>query len=373
MADADAVAPLSEVEAAALFADLADLPGLLLAVSGGPDSTALLFLMARWRGTLRTGPDLLAATVDHGLRPQSRQEAAAVGDLAARLGVPHRTLVWRGEKPRTGLQEAARAARYQLLAQAARRAGMRHIVTAHTRDDQAETVLFRLARGSGIAGLAGMTRIAPVPVAGTGGLTLVRPFLNVAKARLVATLERAGIPYIEDPSNRDPRFARARLRAAMPLLAAEGLDAEKLSRAADRARRADAALDWAAAEVMHRLPSERSPGGGRVVASLLEFRSWPAEIALRILRRHIEAEGSEGPVELGKLEALLAALQTAAETGQKRWRRTLAGAAVSLVGGKVVVDPAPPRRRPKGAKARGLRAAAAASNVSPALRRIIRT
>jgi len=162
--NADAAAPVSDAEAAALFADLAEASGLILAISGGPDSTALMFLMAHWRERLAAGPKLMAVTVDHGLRPQSRREAAAVKRLAAKLGLPHRTMRWSGEKPRTGVQAAARAARYRLLARAAGDAGVRHIVTAHTLDDQAETVLFRLACGSGIAGLAGMAQLAGLVV-----------------------------------------------------------------------------------------------------------------------------------------------------------------------------------------------------------------
>ena len=120
MSAADDAAPVSAAEAKALFAPLARVCTLVLAVSGGPDSTALLMLMARWRSALKRGPKLLAVTVDHGLRPASAGEARAVKHLARRLGVPHRTVRWRGKKPGSGLQEAARAARYRLLAAAAR-------------------------------------------------------------------------------------------------------------------------------------------------------------------------------------------------------------------------------------------------------------
>src|SRR5215469_13187116 len=143
-------------EASALFHGLENLPALILAVSGGPDSTALLVLAARWAKRLKRAPKLLAVTIDHGLRPEAAREAAAVKRLARRFGVAHRTLRWRGRKPKTGLQQAARVARYRLLAEVAAGAGYAHILTAHTLDDQAETVLFRLARGSGLMGLAGM-------------------------------------------------------------------------------------------------------------------------------------------------------------------------------------------------------------------------
>src|SRR3954468_12734245 len=184
--------PVSASEARELFADLADAPALLLAVSGGPDSTALLFLAARWRASRKQGPKLLAVTVDHGLRKASAAEARAVARLAKKLGVPHRTLHWTGVKPKSGLQEKARVTRYRLLAEAAARAGASHVLTAHTIDDQAETVLMRLLRGSGPAGLAGMARATR-----RGELTLTRPFLDIPKARLIATLRQAKITFAD--------------------------------------------------------------------------------------------------------------------------------------------------------------------------------
>src|SRR5579884_4251327 len=198
MTAADLKSPVSPDEAAALFHDLERLPSVLLAVSGGPDSTALMWLTARWRAGLERGPKLIAATVDHGLRPEALAEARQVAKLARELGIPHRILRWTGRKPETGVQEAARAARYRLLAAAARRSRAAAIVTAHTLDDQAETVLFRLARGSGITGLAGMRAIAPLPTAERKGgteaaarpdnqLSVLRPFLKLPKSRLIAT------------------------------------------------------------------------------------------------------------------------------------------------------------------------------------------
>ncbi len=121
----------------------------MLAVSGGPDSTALMVLAARWRQSLKVKPKLIAVTVDHGLRAESKREAAAVGRLARKLGLAHRTLRWTGAKPKTGLQQAARAARYRLLADAARKLSASHILTAHTLDDQAETVLIRMSAAAG--------------------------------------------------------------------------------------------------------------------------------------------------------------------------------------------------------------------------------
>src|SRR5690242_13748673 len=152
----DDQAPVSVTDAKALFADWKDAPALVLAISGGPDSVALMWLAARWRKSLSRGPRLLAVTVDHGLRREAAREARTVKELARALDLPHRTLRWTGVKPVTGVPAAARAARYRLLARAARSEGAAHILTAHTRDDQAETLLMRLLRGSGIAGLSAM-------------------------------------------------------------------------------------------------------------------------------------------------------------------------------------------------------------------------
>ena len=331
---------IGDKEARALFGGLENLRGLLLAVSGGSDSTALLVLAARWAKRLKRPPKLTAITIDHGLRPESAGEAAAVKRLARRLGVPHRTLRWRGDKPKSGLQEAARIVRYRLLAQAAARAGCEHVLTAHTLDDQAETVLFRLARGSGLTGLAGMAQASVLPVGAETAIFLVRPLLHVSKARLVATLKAAGIDHSEDPTNRDPRYARARLRTLMPALAREGLDAKSLARLAARMRRAEATIEFAVAAARAALTPEPWREREPIVFEAVRFNDLPAEVALRLLSRAIAHAGNEGPVELGKLELLWEALRQA----RAPLRRTLAGALVTLTADRLTVERAPPRR-----------------------------
>jgi tRNA(Ile)-lysidine synthase len=328
-------------EASALFRGLEHLPGFVLAVSGGPDSTALLLLAARWAKKLKRAPKLLAVTVDHGLRPEAAREAAMVKRLSRSLGVPHRTVHWRGTKPRSGLQEAARIARYELLAQAASRSGFAHILTAHTLDDQAETVLFRLARGSGIFGLTGMAHAAPLPLHGVREIFLVRPLLHVAKARLVATLKAAGVDYAHDPSNADPRFTRARLRQdLMPALAREGLDARSLARLAARLRRAEATIAVAVDAARGALAPPPWPSRGPVTFETVAFAGLPAEVGLRLLGEAIAHTGNEGAVELAKLETLYEALRQA----RSRLRRTLAGAVVTLTSDRLTVERAPARR-----------------------------
>ena len=329
---------ISPAEGDALFAGLETASALVLAVSGGPDSTALLVLAARWRAARKRGPALLAVTIDHGLRPESAREARAVKRLAGRLGVRHRTLRWSGTKPATGIQEAARSVRYRLLAAAARGAGACHVLTGHTLDDQAETVLFRMARGSGLTGLGAMERVTAL-----GGLQLVRPLLDLPKARLVATLDAAGLTFADDPSNRDPRFTRPRLRKLMPALAEEGLDARRLAQLARRLRRAEATIEIAVAAAAAAI-SQSSPDGGPIVFDADKFARLPAEVALRLIGGAVTRMGDEGPVRLGRLEALYEALIAAMQgPAAVRLRRTLAGALVTLAQGRLVVERAPPR------------------------------
>ena len=203
--------PISAQEAKRLFADWRGVPAIVLAVSGGPDSIALMWLAARWRRALARGPRLIAVTVDHGLRPEAAREAREVKRLARSLDLPHRTLRWTRRKPKTGLPAAARAARYRLLAQAARASGATHILTAHTRDDQAETLLMRMLRGSGIAGLAAMARESERDGVRAGAS--VAGYFEVAAHR---DAHKAKIGFADDPTNRDTSFTRPRLRALMP-------------------------------------------------------------------------------------------------------------------------------------------------------------
>src|SRR6266851_1911074 len=340
--------PISARDARRLFADWKAAPAIVLAVSGGPDSIALMWLAARWRRALARGPRLLAVTVDHGLRTEAAAEARDVKRLARILDLPHRTLRWTGAKPRTGLPAAAREARYRLLAQAARAHGATHVLTAHTRDDQAETLLMRMLRGSGIAGLAAMARESE-----REGVRLARPFLSVSKSQLIATLKKAKIDFADDPTNRDLNFTRPRIRTLMPVLATEGGDASNLARLASRIARANAAVeilvDGAERYLALKGRDALHPGIGAKTFDAKAFAAMPEEIRLRLLLRAIDRFGHEGPAELGKVETLLSALDRVAAkktAGRSpKLKQTLAGALVSLIDGQIRVEPAPPRRR----------------------------
>ncbi len=199
-------------------------PHIALGASGGADSTALLVLLADWVQTLNG--KLSVFTVDHGLRLEAASEADEVARLCARLGASHRTLVWEGPKPTSGIQEAARAGRYRLLEEACRRAGILHLALAHQRDDQAETFLIRLGRGSGLAGLAGMPQVRFLP-----SLRVIRPLLGAQARALRAFLRAEGCSWVEDPSNQDRRFARVRVRTLLRELDHDGFQAERLGAA----------------------------------------------------------------------------------------------------------------------------------------------
>lgn len=207
-AAADRTAPLTTDEFAGLLDRLGPFerqPRLAVAVSGGPDSMALVRLARDW-ARARDGT-LLALVVDHRLRPESAAECARVAEWLRQRDVASQILIWPGDRPVTGVQAAARGARYALLEAACRDERILHLLVAHHFADQAETVALRAARGSGGAGLAGMAAVREVR-----GLRLLRPLLAVPKARLIATLEQGGWPWLVDPSNAEPRFARARLR-----------------------------------------------------------------------------------------------------------------------------------------------------------------
>ena len=271
---------------------------------------AMMHLVARW-SQLHPDKDrkIAVATVDHGLRRQSRREAQWVGEQARAIGLDHEILEWEGAKPSTGLQDAAREARYRLLSGLAwryRPQGPVGIVTAHTEDDQAETLLMRLARGSGLDGLTGMS--ASRVLDRDGDCRLVRPLLAVPGARLQATLEAAGLSWLEDPSNDSDRFERVRLRKAGAALAAIGLTNAKIALSARRLERARAALEDAAKALQ--LVARLDLHGG-IYASLDAnvLQGAAEDVHLRVMARLIAAfGGQEDPPRLSRLESFLSRL-----------------------------------------------------------------
>jgi tRNA(Ile)-lysidine synthase len=292
-----------------------------LAVSGGPDSVAMLLLAV----AARPG-GVEAATVDHGLRPESRSEADTVGTLCEKLGVPHATLAIEWDLPPTSaIQEQARIVRYGALAAWLRDRELGALLTAHHLDDQAETMLMRLNRGSGVRGLAGMRRVAPLP--GDPDQLLLRPLLGWRRTELEEICATAGVPPALDPSNEDDSYERVRVRRS--LAAADWLDPEAIARSAGHCADADEAVEWAAAMEWSRSASARE---GEIV---YRPSGAPAEIVRRIVARAIEELGTEGQPgdlkgrELDRLIAELKAGKTATLRGVRcsggpEWRFTRA-------------------------------------------------
>ena len=289
-----------------------------VAVSGGADSLALLLL-----AHAAIGERLIVLTVDHGLREGSAAEAAMVACVSAGLGVAHSTLSWAGDKPAANLQAAARTARYALMDAWCVDADVPWLLTAHHADDQAETLLMRLARGSGLGGLAGIRARRTL----AGGTVLLRPLLGVRRAALRAVVDAAGLTPVDDPANRDPRHDRTRVRQL--LAGVPDLDALRFAASAAHLAAAAAALDWAEALAWDSR-AEAGPAGLVVDAAGL-----PAELRHRLAARALMELGvaADGPA----VARMVARLE--------------AGAAATLGGvqvrghGRWVFRPVPPRVR----------------------------
>ncbi len=218
-------------------------------VSGGGDSLALMAMLARWARENKK-PSPIVLTVDHGLRRNSADDAKHVLSAAKKFGLEMHVLKWTGAKPKSDIEAAARAARYRLMGEWCRVHAISSLYLAHTLEDQAETFLLRLARGSGLDGLSAMQAIAPYPLPGFGELKLVRPLLGVRRADLRAFLKKQNLIWIEDPMNDDPRFARVRIRASWPALETLGLSAQRVADAAAHLARARIALEEATAALI---------------------------------------------------------------------------------------------------------------------------
>jgi len=287
-----------------------------VAVSGGGDSVALLALAARWGGD--HGRAVLAATTDHGLRPEARDEAAAVQALCARLGVKHRILAPGGVPDRGNLSANLRDVRYAALAAWAARHGIGQVLLGHTEDDQAETVLMRLGRGAGVDGLAGMEACRTWQ-----GVAWIRPLLEVRRAALRDWLRAEGMDWIDDPTNEDAAFERVRVRRALAVLAPLGITVEGLSDTADLLRGQRAVLEDAASALERAAALPAPPG--EVWLDRRMLREAAEDTGLRILARSLARVGGRmhrpRQRSLGPLHARLRSSES--------FRATLAGCLIS--------------------------------------------
>lgn len=276
--------PLTDAQITPLLASLSGQAHIALAVSGGADSTALMHLVHHWAGHTAKAPKISVLTVDHRLRAAGAGEASQVGRWAAQLGLAHHILQWRGEKPQTGVQAAARAARYRLMCGWCRDHGASHLVLAHHRQDQGETLMMRHGRGSGLDGLCGMALRSH-----REGVRLARPLLGVEPERLQAYLRQLGQGWVEDPSNQDRRYERVRVRRHLAGSAPARQQAEALLEAADERRRQRDGLEARADGLLSAALSVSE--GGFCHFDRAGFADAPEEIYLRALKRIVLAVG----------------------------------------------------------------------------------
>lgn len=293
MTDASPVDRVAFAAAMAALGPFESRPHIACAVSGGADSMALALLADAW--AKERGGRMTALIVDHGLRTESAGEARSAMETLSGLGISAEILVRDGGRPASNLQARAREDRYRLLAERCRADGVLHLLLGHHRDDQAETLLLRLGRGSGGDGLAGMAAVVERPE-----VRLLRPLLGFSKESLVATCRASGVTWIEDPSNRDDAFARVRVRRLLPSLAEAGLDAAGLVEAASRFARARVALEASTARALAR--AARIHPAGFALLDRGSLRASSEEIAIRALSTIVRAVG--GGVYAPGIEAI---------------------------------------------------------------------
>jgi tRNA(Ile)-lysidine synthase len=285
--------------------------GLALAVSGGSDSMALLRLVAAHRADFPHTP-IAVLTVDHDLRAASSAEAEQVAAWCAALNLPHATLKWQGSKPATGLQAAARRARYDLMTQWCVANHHDTLLTAHTADDQAETVVMRQARTQSPHSLAAIW-----PTTLWNGITVMRPLLHERRENLRRWLRQLGQAWIDDPSNADPRFERVRIRAALREADVSALNAiADANRKQSRHLREEAAKWCAANAVISRF--------GHAVLSRPTLVALPPDMRLEVLRRLLLALGGGTAGSMPGLQRLVSDLGSGLNL-----RRTLWGAVIA--------------------------------------------
>jgi len=274
-----------------------------LGLSGGPDSMALGYCLSHLAQRHYPHIMLHAITVDHALRDESAAEAKTVGDWVQDWpNTVHQIMRWDEDKPESRILESARTARYHLLRDYMRENDINHLFLAHHRDDQAETFLFRLAKGSGLDGLSGMREVQALD---DEGRVMIRPFLGVDKASLVALCEAYRIPFVRDPTNEKQDYARPRLRAARTVLEDEGLTSKRLAVTAMRLARARDALEYYTQKLFDESVMESTDQ--HCVFRAKEILEAPEELMIRLLQEamgRISPERDYAP-RLEKLEEIV--------------------------------------------------------------------
>ena len=296
-------------------------PMLAVAVSGGPDSMALVWLADRWARA--QGGSAFAIIVDHGLRPESADEARIAAEQLRAADIATRIRKVTSMPPENGVPAWARKARYDLLQDAAVERGALHLLLAHHQDDQAETLLLRLARGSGVKGLSGMRGVQP-----SADLRLLRPLLDFPKARVTATAEATGWTIADDPSNRATKYTRTRIRNA---LAGSSGDTTRLAKTAATLTSEDAAIEQAVTSLAVQAATILPYGLIRLDRSRLAAA--PAAVSTRLLDRAVRmAGGADGPLRHSRITHLLQDITNSPDT-----RRTCGGVIIQIKGAETLL------------------------------------
>ena len=264
-----------------------------------------MHLFADWAEGQRVAPPAVLL-VDHGLRPQSHEDALEAARWARAAGLSAHVLHWQGSKPELNIEDRARTERYRLLGGWCAAHRVPDLFVAHTREDQAETFLLRLGRGSGVDGLSAMGAIAPLPIWGNLKVRLLRPLLDFGRAELRDFLTARGAPWLEDPMNEDSRFARVRIRKILPRLAAAGIPVQRIAEAARHLARAREALDAATEDFLSRHARLQSNFALLDAAALASARREIGLRALCAILGHIGAPAYRPRFE--RLEALFDAI-----------------------------------------------------------------
>lgn len=309
------------------YPDLKNQSNFAVGVSGGPDSMALAHALI----THYPNKKFHLITVDHGLRVEAKGEALQVKKTFSSLeNATHVTLEWKGNKPKNAILEAARTARYELINQYCLTHDIQTIFLGHHQDDQAETFLIRLSKGSGLDGLTAMNEVSK-----RDSVTLARPFLSVSKEDLVSYCVKNKIDFVDDPTNLNTDYMRPRLRSAMDVLAKEGLTPKRLSMTAKRLKRAQEAVLHYTDYVQKQAVIAQE--GDKIILDFTLISTAPAEISFRVLQNLIEGfrKAYDYNVRMEKLEDLHQSLMRDPQSFKPR---TLGGCLISLKNKQLIVE-----------------------------------
>ena len=292
--------PLTDSRICGLFSSYINHDRIALAVSGGRDSMALMYLVYRWKAHLALNIEIEVLTVNHNLRKAAEDECGFVQKIAKNYGFKHKVLIWEHEHVETSIQEKARKARYQLMLDYVREENIDTILTAHTSDDNIETFIMRLAKGSGLNGLKSINEIRH-----EDRIQIQRPLLSLSRSLTTEILRSTGNEWVDDPTNDDERFERVKIRNNISLLSSFNISSDNLTKTIQRLARAHESISFFTNLVSEELVELSELGHANV--NFDKLRYYPKEIILRVFAKAL-TDVNGGNVSLSSLEAVFAEL-----------------------------------------------------------------